>query len=160
MPGADEVDRPAEQRPDPAGAAARSMTQLAQQMKEMADRMLGAGMPGWPVPGGSATTRPAVPDTGSDVPPPRGPSGRVPPPVPGVPPMPATMSARQVQAVVDDVAAKRAQVQALVAQLQVFDEQLGGLESSLQPLLSWLRTWSDLEGAVTDFWTPRPPRSS
>ena len=27
------------------------------------------------------------------------------------------------------------------------------------PLLQWLRTWSDMESAVTDFWTPRPPRS-
>ena len=33
------------------------------------------------------------------------------------------------------------------------------VETSLRPLLQWLRTWSDLEGAVADFWTPRPPRS-
>jgi hypothetical protein len=66
------------------------------------------------------------------------------------------VSARQLQAVVDDIAARRSQVQALVAQLTVFDEQLGALETSLQPLLQWLRTWSDLEGAVTDFWTPKP----
>jgi hypothetical protein len=50
-------------------------------------------------------------------------------------------------------------VQALIASLTVFDEQLGTLETSLRPLLQWLRTWSDLEGAVADFWTPRPPRS-
>lgn len=151
MPGDDEVDRPAPP-PDPAGAAARSMTQLAQQMKEMADRMLGAGLPGWPVPGAAparaAATEPADPT-------PR--EAARPPSVPGLPPMPATMSARQLQSVVDDIAAKRAQVRALIAQLEVFDEQLGGLESSLQPLLTWLQTWSDLEGAVTDFWTPRPP---
>jgi prefoldin subunit 5 len=60
--------------------------------------------------------------------------------------------------VVDDIAARRQQVQALVAQLQVFDEQLGTLETSLAPILQWLRTWSDLEGAVTDFWTAKPPR--
>jgi hypothetical protein len=69
------------------------------------------------------------------------------------------MSARQLQAVVDDIAARRSQVQALFASLTVFDEQLGTLETSLRPLLQWLRTWSDLEGAVADFWTPRPPRS-
>jgi hypothetical protein len=80
------------------------------------------------------------------------------PPMPGMPGTPATMSARQLQAVVDDIAARRAQVQALVTQLQMFDEQLGALETSLGPLLQWLRTWADLEGAVTDFWTPRPPR--
>jgi hypothetical protein len=73
--------------------------------------------------------------------------------------MPATMSARQLQAIVDDVAARRAQVRALVVQLEAFDEQLGTLETSLRPLLQWWKTWSDLEGAVTDFWTPRPPRA-
>ena len=76
-----------------------------------------------------------------------------------MPPMPATMSARQVQAIVDDVAARRSQVQALMAQLEAFDEQLGTLETSLHPLLQWLKTWADMEGAVTDFWTPKPPRS-
>jgi hypothetical protein len=157
-----------EQRPDPATAAARSMTQLAQQMREMAERMLGGGMAAWPVAGGvgkagsaqagsaqagsaqagsartgSAPGLPAIPGM---------------PPMPGLPATPATMSARQLQAVVDDIGARRAQVQALVAQLQVFDEQLGTLETSLGPILQWLRTWSDLEGAVTDFWTAKPPR--
>ena len=75
-----------------------------------------------------------------------------------MPTTPATMSARQLQAVVDDIAARRSQVQALVTQLTAFDEQLGTLETSLRPLLQWLRTWADLEGAVTDFWTPKPPR--
>jgi hypothetical protein len=166
-------------RPDPAGAAARSMTHLAQQMRDMAERMLSGGLPGWPSALGTGTTsgsggaptgngpgtaegragsggagsggaRPAMPGL---------------PAIPGMPPMsgmpatPATMSARQLQAVVDDIAARRSQVQALVASLTVFDEQLGTLETSLRPLLQWLRTWSDLEGAVADFWTPRPPRS-
>ena len=35
----------------PPGAAARSMTQLAQQMRDMAERMLSGGLPGWPLPG-------------------------------------------------------------------------------------------------------------
>src|SRR5512133_3660163 len=45
-------------RPDPAGAAARSMTHLAQQMRDMAERMLSGGLPGWPVSGalGTGTT--------------------------------------------------------------------------------------------------------
>ena len=81
------------------------------------------------------------------------------PPMPGLSATPATMSARQLQAVVDDIAARRSQVQALVTQLNTFDEQLAALETSLTPLLQWLRTWSELEGAVTDFWAPRPPRS-
>ena len=144
-------------RPDPAGAAARSMTQLAQQMREMADRMLTGGLPGWTVPGitpaastgsggtGGAAGSAKAASGGSG----SGPAGL--PAIPGMPPMPglsatpATMSARQVQA--------------LVTQLNTFDEQLAALETSLTPLLQWLRTWSELEGAVTDFWAPRPPRS-
>jgi hypothetical protein len=178
------VDRAAEQRPDPAGAAARSMNQLAQQMREMAERMLSAGFPGWPAVGalgstgapageglagrGSATPGRTPAGTGGPEPAAgaRPAGGGVPglpaipgmPPMPGMPGTPATMSARQLQAVVDDIAARRAQVQSLVTQLTMFDEQLGALETSLTPLLQWLRTWADLEGAVTDFWTPRPPR--
>jgi hypothetical protein len=176
-------------RLDPAGAAARSMTHLAQQMRDMAERMLSGGLPGWPVSGalGTGTTSgsgAASTDNGPRTADSRsssggaasGPRSAIPglpaipaipglPAIPGMPPMaglpgtPATMSARQLQSVVDDIAARRSQVQALVASLTVFDEQLGTLETSLRPLLQWLRTWSDLEGAVADFWTPRPPRS-
>lgn len=67
---------------------------------------------------------------------------------------PATLSARQLQAVLDDLAARRAQVQALQAQLGVFDEQLATLETGLAPLVEWTRTWADVEGAVADFWRP------
>lgn len=65
---------------------------------------------------------------------------------------PATLSARQLQAVLDDLAARRAQVQALQAQLGLFDEQLATLETSLGPLLEWSRTWAGVEGAMTDLW--------
>ncbi|MHA6782085.1 hypothetical protein ACVGOW_14025 [Pseudonocardia saturnea] len=65
---------------------------------------------------------------------------------------PATLSARQLQAVLDDLAARRAQVQALQAQLGLFDEQLATLETSLGPLLEWAKTWAGVEGAVTDLW--------
>ena len=167
-------DEGTSERPDPASAAARSMTQLAQQMREMAERMLGGGMAAWPVAGGTGKTGPApagAAPAGGSGPAAGGPAGgsapglpglpAIPgmPPMPGLPTTPATMSARQLQAVVDDIAARRAQVQALVAQLTVFDEQLGALETSLAPILQWLRTWSDLDGAVTDFWTAKPPRS-
>ena len=153
--------------PDPAGAAARSategMAQLAAQMREMADRMLAGGLPGWPVPAARPPTRAA--DPAGEAPAPAEPAGPAAPglpavpPMPGLPPTPVTMSARQVQAVVDDLTARRTQVRALVAQLEAFDEQLGTLETALRPLLAWLRTWADMEGAVTDFWTPKPPRS-
>ena len=76
--------------------------------------------------------------------------------LPGLPPPPATLSAQQLQAVLDDLAARRAQVQALRAQLGTFDEQLETLEASLRPLLEWARTWAGVEGAITDFWRPPP----
>ena len=176
MPADDEA-----RRPDPAGAAARSMTQLAQQMKDMAERLLSGALPGWPLPGAAGTgagSGSGAAPTGNGPGTPVGRTGSgsggsgaarpvmsglpaIPgmPPMAGIPALPATMSARQLQAVVDDIAARRSQVQALIASLTVFDEQLGTLETSLGPLLQWLRTWSDLEGAVADFWTPRPPRS-
>jgi hypothetical protein len=166
-------------RPDPAGsaagaaagAAARSMTHLAQQMREMAERMLSGSLPGWPGGlGSSGSDEAGAAVSGGDAAdaPPRPAGLRLPglpaipgmPPIPGLPTTPATFSARQLQAVVDDIAARRSQVQALIANLTTFDEQLGTLETSLRPLLQWLRTWSELEGAVTDFLTPRRPSGS
>ena len=67
---------------------------------------------------------------------------------------PATMSARQLQAVLDDLSARRAQLQAMEAQLRAFDEQLGALETSLVPLRDWAQAWARVEGAVTDPWRP------
>jgi hypothetical protein len=76
------------------------------------------------------------------------------PSLPGLPPMPATMSAQKIQALLDDLAARRAQVQALTSQLQQFDEQLGTLEASIRPFLEWTRTWADLEKTMGEFWRP------
>jgi hypothetical protein len=71
---------------------------------------------------------------------------------PVIPAMPAARSTRQVQAVLEDLAARRAQVQALRSRLEAFDEQLGALEASLRPVLDWTRTWADVENALTRFW--------
>jgi hypothetical protein len=76
------------------------------------------------------------------------------PSLPGLPPMPATMSAQKIQALLDDLAARRAQVQALTSQLQQFDEQLGTFEASIRPFLEWTRTWADLEKTMGEFWRP------
>jgi hypothetical protein len=80
--------------------------------------------------------------------------GRPPGPALVNPTMPATMTARQMEALLDDLAARRAQVQALGAQLRAFDEQLATLESNLRPFLEWTRTWAGVEGAMADFWRP------
>jgi hypothetical protein len=75
----------------------------------------------------------------------------------GLPTPPATISAQQLQAILDDVAARRAQVKALQTQLGAFDEQLGSLEANLAPLLEWASAWAGVESAMTDFWwSPRP----
>jgi hypothetical protein len=80
------------------------------------------------------------------------------PSFPKLPRMPATMSAEQMETFLQDLAARRAQVQALVTQLERFDEQLGTLEAGVRPFVEWTRTWADLEKTMTDFW--RPPSGS
>ncbi len=113
---------------------------LAGQMRAAAERMMAA----WTAAaGGSVPGAPAGSPPGS-------------PPGPGfvLPTMPATMTGRQMEAVLDDLSARRAQVQALVAQLQGFDEQLATLETNLRPFLAWTRTWAGVENAMADFWRP------
>jgi outer membrane protein TolC len=102
--------------------------EFARALREAADRM----MSGWTAAAGSMRP-PVLPDL----------SGT-----------PATASARQLEAVLDDLAARRAQVRALQAQLAGFDEQLGALEASLRPLLQWTSTWAELERALGGIWSP------
>jgi hypothetical protein len=112
----------------------RSPDDLARALREAADRV----MSGWTAAAGSMRL-PALPDLSGS---------------------PATASARQVEAVLADLGARRAQVRALQEQLTGFDEQLGPLEASLRPLLEWTRTWAELERALGGFWPPpqdRPP---
>jgi len=113
-------------------AAAGAPADIARQLREAADRL----MAGWTsTPGSIAGAAPVAR-----------------PPLPRLPALPATMSADQVQRVLDDLAARRGQVQALRDQLTEFDEQLGMLESSLRPVVEWTRTWADLEKSVSAFW--------
>jgi hypothetical protein len=108
---------------------------LAGQLREAADRI----MAGWASMAGAGA----------------GPGGT--PSLPGPPTMPATMSARQMETILEDLAARRAQVQALKTQLEGFDDQLGSLEANLRPLLEWTRTWATVETAVGEFWRPLSP---
>ena len=107
----------------------RSPDDLARALREAADRL----MSGWTAAAGAVRQHPMVPL--------------------GLPAPPVTAWARQVQAVLDDIAARRAQVQALQTQLEAFDEQLASLEASLRPLLEWTRTWAELERAMAEFWS-------
>lgn len=110
--------------------APRTPADLAGQLRAAADQI----MAGWTKAAGSAVGGTA--------------------PVPGLPTMPATMSVRQMEALLEDLAARRAQVQALKTQLEAFDDQLGSLEANLRPLLEWTRTWANVEGSIADFWRP------
>jgi hypothetical protein len=129
-----------EERPVPPNPA-----DIARQLRAAADRL----MAGWTAAAGAVTGKspssPGVPDVPA-----------VPglPGMPGVPPMPATMSAARMEALLEDLAARRAQVQALRGALEGFDEQLGALEASLRPVLEWTRTWAGMESAIGEFWRP------
>lgn len=115
------------------GELPRTPAELARQLREAADRLMG----GWTAATGAAAGAGGQPRM---------------PGLPAMPTTPATLSSRQLQAVVDDIAARRAQVRALVAQLEGFDDQLGTLEASLRPVLEWTRAWADVESAVGAFW--------
>jgi hypothetical protein len=110
------------------GSVPASPADFASQMRAFTDRM----MAGWGAPAATA--------------------GASTPSLPALPKMPATMSVEQIQTLMDDLAARRAQVQALVQQLETFDEQLGTLEASVRPFLEWTRTWADMEKTMADFW--------
>ena len=112
----------------------RTPADLAGQLRAAADRI----MAGWTSMAGAA----AGPVAGGTA------------PLPALPTMPATMSAKQLETFLDDLAARRAQVQSLITQLEGFDEQLGTLEASVRPFVEWTRTWADLEKTMGEFWRP------
>jgi ABC-type transporter Mla subunit MlaD len=116
--------------------APRNPADLAGQLREAADRIM-AGWTSMTAGGSGSAATPSFPK---------------------LPRMPATMSAEQMETFLQDLAARRAQVQALVTQLERFDEQLGTLEAGVRPFVEWTRTWADLEKTMTDFW--RPPSGS
>jgi len=72
------------------------------------------------------------------------------PAVPGLPslPRPAALSAAQLSAVTSTVAAQRRSIEAMQAQLQAFDEQLGVMEKILEPFTEWTATLAALEDTV------------
>jgi hypothetical protein len=67
------------------------------------------------------------------------------PPAAGALLLPGAMSAAQMNAIADSIAAQRRSIEALKAQLSSFDEQLAALEQLLGPLAEWSRTWAEFE---------------
>jgi hypothetical protein len=74
---------------------------------------------------------------------------------PGMPAPPGALSAAQVTAITDSIAAQRRSIAALQAQLSAFDEQLAVLETMLGPLAQWSKTWADVEQRFLNV-RPRP----
>jgi hypothetical protein len=70
--------------------------------------------------------------------------------LPALPSPPGAMSAAQLRAVAEMVAAQRSSISAMRAQLDAFDQQLAVLERVLEPLVEWSGTWARLEEAVGD----------
>jgi hypothetical protein len=60
-------------------------------------------------------------------------------------PLPGALSATQLTAISNSVAAQRRSIEALKAQLSSFDEQLAVLEQIISPLTEWSRTWAGME---------------
>jgi hypothetical protein len=77
--------------------------------------------------------------------------------LPALPSPPGAMSAAQLRAVAQGVAAQRTQIAAMQAQLEAFDQQLAVFERILGPLVEWSSTWARLEEAVADVVRREPP---
>jgi hypothetical protein len=71
--------------------------------------------------------------------------------VPALPSPPGAMSAAQLRAVAQAVAAQRQSLAAMRAQMEALDQQLAVFERILDPLVEWSATWARLEEAVGDF---------
>jgi len=72
-------------------------------------------------------------------------------------PLPGALSAAQLAAITDSIAAQRRSIEALKTQLSMFDEQLAALEQILGPLAQWGSMWAELEQRLLNL--PRPPGS-
>ena len=76
--------------------------------------------------------------------------------LPALPSPPGALSAAQLRAVAQTVAAQRRSIAAMAAQLEAFDQQLAVFERILDPLVEWSSSWARLEEAVGDFVRPSP----
>src|SRR3954464_185991 len=71
--------------------------------------------------------------------------------LPALPSPPGALSAAQLRAVAQTVAAQRRALAAMAAQLEAFDQQLAVFERIIDPLVEWSSTWARLEEAVGAF---------
>jgi hypothetical protein len=113
----------------PPGLVARSIEEFVSQLRTFTDRARGLAQ-------GAVPTRLSLPS---------------------LPKPPGAMSAAQLKAVAQGVAAQRQQIAAMRAQLEAFDQQLEVFERILGPLVDWSSTWARLEEAVADVIRRDPP---
>lgn len=115
-------EQPATDRPvPPSSIVGRSVEEFVQQLRHFTDRARTAA--------GSVPSRLSLP---------------------ALPSPPGAMSAAQLRAVAEMVAAQRASIAGMRAQLDAFDQQLVVFERILEPLVEWSGTWARLEEAVGD----------
>jgi hypothetical protein len=69
--------------------------------------------------------------------------------LPTLPSPPGAMSAAQLKAIAQAVKGQRAQTEALITNLQAFDQQMAVFERILEPLVEWSSTWARLEEGVS-----------
>jgi len=67
-----------------------------------------------------------------------------------VPGGPGAAFVSQLEATLSAIHERRAQVQALTAQLALFDDQLAVFEATVQPVLEWSRAWVRLQETAMD----------
>jgi hypothetical protein len=60
----------------------------------------------------------------------------------------ASVPTRQLESVLQEIRARRDQINTLRTQLGVFEEQLGALETALQPVAEWGRAWLGWQQAL------------
>jgi hypothetical protein len=68
--------------------------------------------------------------------------------LPALPSPPGAMSAAQLKAIAQTVKGQRAQTEALITNLQAYDQQLAVFERIIEPLVEWSSTWARLEEGV------------
>ena len=106
---------------DAFGALPRLVQEFADQFREATERLQGLAGLGGHLPAASGL------------------------PAAGALPLPGALSAAQMTAIADGIAAQRRSIEALKTQLSSFDEQLAALEEILGPLAEWSRTWAEFE---------------
>src|SRR5919202_2417264 len=125
------MDERATERGSASSETPEAAREIAGQLAELAERLRASGQAGW-----SALNAMF------------GGAGRQPQSVLQAMLASASVPTRQLESILQEIRARRDQVNTLREQLGVFDEQLAALETALQPLAAWSRTWLGWQQAL------------